>query len=136
MLMGLIFYELWYSTIPKEMQWRDSNQFYSPQHSDMLGTRFSYPDRNSECYNANDTCKAGLPFQCNSDSSVNDNQLSSDANIDQHQEVSMEREDPVQNFQPPDFTMYSDENTINETSFSNHGDHIQYASNLFALRES
>lgn len=133
-VMGLIFYELWYSTIPKEMQWRDSNQFYSPQHSDMLGSRFSYPDRNSEWYNANDTFKAGIPFRCDSESSVNDNQLSSDADIDQHREVSMEREDPMQNFQPQDFTMDCDENTINETSFSNHSDHIQYASNLFALR--
>ncbi|KAE8124759.1 hypothetical protein FH972_019615 [Carpinus fangiana] len=133
LVMGLIYYELWYSTIPKEMQSKDSNQFYSPQHSDM-GTRFSYPDTNSEWYNANDTCKAGVPFQCNSYSSVNDNQLSSDADIDQHQDISMEREGPMQDFQPQYFTMDCDEKFINETLSSNHGDHIQYASNLFALR--
>lgn len=134
LVMGLIYYELWYSTIPKEMQWKDSNQFYSPQHSDM-GTRFSYPDRNSEWYNANDTCKAGVPFQCDSYSSVNDNQLSSDADIDQHRDVSMEREDPMQDFQPQDFIMDCNEKFINETSSSNPGDHIQLASNLFSLRE-
>ncbi|XP_059443414.1 uncharacterized protein LOC132175473 isoform X2 [Corylus avellana] len=133
LVMGLIYYELWYSTIPKEMQWKDSNQFYSPQHSDM-GTRFSYPDRNSEWYNANDTCEAGVPFQCDSYSSVNDNQLSSDADIDQQRDTSMERENPMQDFQPQDFIMDCNEKFINETSSSNHDDHIQYASNLFALR--
>ncbi|KAF5456358.1 hypothetical protein F2P56_025851 [Juglans regia] len=40
MVLGLTLYQLWYSTIPKEIHWGDSDWFYSPRCLDMLGTRF------------------------------------------------------------------------------------------------
>ncbi|XP_040986567.1 uncharacterized protein LOC121234622 isoform X2 [Juglans microcarpa x Juglans regia] len=141
MLLGLTFHQLWYSTIPKEMQWGDSDKFYSPRRSDMLGTRFINSVGNSEWDNANDTYKADIPSRHDSETSVmNDKQISGDADINQSREASvdvdvgLQGENHTQNFQPQDFSMNSDENTGNETSFSNHGDYMQYASNLSTLR--
>ncbi|KAK9988882.1 hypothetical protein SO802_029121 [Lithocarpus litseifolius] len=140
MVMGLTFYELWYSTIPEEMQWRDSDLFSSRCHSDME-TRFSNPVENSMRCSANDTHKADIPIQCDSDTSVmKDKKISSNADINQNREVSMDAdvslqsEHPMQNFQPQEFSMDSDEITGNEASFSKHGDHMQYASNFYSLR--
>ncbi|KAF5478612.1 hypothetical protein F2P56_005155 [Juglans regia] len=139
MLLGLTFYQLWYSTIPKEMQLGDSDQFYSLRCSDMLGTRFINSVGNSEWDKANDTYKADIPSRRDSETSVKNNkQISGDADINQSREASMnvdvglQGENHTQNFQPQDFSMNSDENTGNETS--NHGDYMQYASNLSTLR--
>nr|POE97725.1 hypothetical protein CFP56_71787 [Quercus suber] len=141
MVMGLTFYELWYSTIPEEMQWRDSDLFSSRRHSDIMETRFSNPVKNSMWCSANDTHKADIPIHCNSDTSVmKDKKISSNADINQNREVSMDAdvslqsEHPMQNFQPQEFSMNSDEITGNEASFSKHGDHMQYASNFYSLR--
>ncbi|KAG6645336.1 hypothetical protein I3843_08G111600 [Carya illinoinensis] len=141
MVLGLTFYQLWYSTIPKEIQLGDSDPFYSLGRSDMLGTRFINSVGNSEWDNGNDTYKADIPFRRDSETSVmNDKQIFGDADINQSREVSMDvdvglqGENHMQNFQPQDFSMNSDENTGNETSFSNHGHYMQYASNLSALR--
>ncbi|XP_042948655.1 uncharacterized protein LOC122281327 isoform X3 [Carya illinoinensis] len=70
---------------------------------------------------------------------MNDKQISGDADINQSREVSMnvdvglQGENHTQNFQPQDVSMNSDENTGNETPFFNHGDYMQYASNLSTL---
>ena len=142
MVMGLTFYELWYSTIPKEMRWRDSDLFSSRCHSDIMETRFSNPVENSMWCSANDTHKADIPIRCDSDTSVmKDKKISSNSDINQNREVSMDAdvslqsEHPMQNFQPQEFSMNSDENTGNEASFSKHGDHMQYASNFYSLRK-
>ncbi|KAM3742549.1 hypothetical protein ACB098_07G076200 [Castanea mollissima] len=141
MVMGLTFYELWYSTIPEEMQWRDSDLFSSRRHSDMMETKFSNPVENSMWCSENDTHKADIPIRCDSDTSVmKDKKISSNADINQNREVSMDAdvslqsEHPMQNFQPQEFSMNSDEITGNEASFSKHGDHMQYASNFYSLR--
>ncbi|KAM3694724.1 hypothetical protein ACJW31_07G077200 [Castanea mollissima] len=141
MVMGLTFYELWYSTIPEEMQWRDSDLFSSCRHSDMMETKFSNPVENSMWCSENDTHKADIPIRCDSDTSVmKDKKISSNADINQNREVSMDAdvslqsEHPMQNFQPQEFSMNSDEITGNEASFSKHGDHMQYASNFYSLR--
>ncbi|KAK4563662.1 hypothetical protein RGQ29_005990 [Quercus rubra] len=141
MVMGLTFYELWYSTIPEEMRWRDSDLFSSRRHSEIMETRFSNPVENSMWCSANDTHKADIPIRCDSDTSVmKDKKISSNADINQNREVSMDadvslqNEHPMQNFQPQEFSMNSDEITGNEASFSKHGDHMQYASNFYSLR--
>ncbi|XP_030944135.1 uncharacterized protein LOC115968777 [Quercus lobata] len=141
MVMGLTFYELWYSTIPEEMQWRDSDLFSSRRHSDIMETRFSNPVENSMWCSANDTHKADIPIRCDSDTSVmKDKKISSNADINQNREVSMDAdvnlqsEHPMQNFQPQEFSMNSDEITGNEALFSKNGDHMQYASNFYSLR--
>ncbi|KAG2681799.1 hypothetical protein I3760_11G160300 [Carya illinoinensis] len=70
---------------------------------------------------------------------MNDKQISGDSDINQSREVSMnvdvglQGENHTQNFQPQDVSMNSDENTGNETPFFNHGDYMQYASNLSTL---
>ncbi|KAF5456357.1 hypothetical protein F2P56_025851 [Juglans regia] len=70
---------------------------------------------------------------------MNEKQISGDSDINQSREVSMDvdvglqGENHTQNFQPQDFSMNSDENTGNETLFSNHGHYMQHASNLSTL---
>lgn len=141
MVLGLTFYELWYLTIPKEMQWRDLNLFHSPGHSDMMGTRLSNPVEESMWYSVNETHKADIPFRCDSETSVmNGKQISINTDISQQREVSMDvdvclqSEHPMQNFQAQDFSTNSDENIGNEAPFFKQGEHMQYASNLYALR--
>ncbi|KAG6689209.1 hypothetical protein I3842_11G163400 [Carya illinoinensis] len=108
MVVGLTFYQLWYSTIPKEIQWGDSDQFYSPRRSDMLGTRFINSVGNSEWDNANDTYKADIPSRRDSET------------LSMNVDVGLQGENHTQNFQPQDVSMNSDENTGNETPFFNH----------------
>ncbi|KAG6637243.1 hypothetical protein CIPAW_11G165700 [Carya illinoinensis] len=100
---------LWYSTIPKEIQWGDSDQFYSPRRSDMLGTRFINSVGNSEWDNTNDTYKADIPSRRDSET------------LSMNVDVGLQGENHTQNFQPQDVSMNSDENTGNETPFFNHG---------------
>ncbi|KAJ7981793.1 TAF RNA polymerase I subunit A [Quillaja saponaria] len=142
MVIGLTFYELWYTCIPKELQWRDSDLLgsHSPEHSDMAGTRFNNQVGNSEWCNTVKSHIIDTPYKHNSDTSVmNDKQISMHGDIDHNVEVRMEvdvseeREKHLQNFQPQGFYMNSDENTDNGDTLFNHEHHMQNASFLSAL---
>ncbi|KAL6283517.1 hypothetical protein ACE6H2_014446 [Prunus campanulata] len=132
MIVGLTFQQLWYSTIPKEMQWKESDQFFSARQSDEL---LPY----SEGHYAVDTHKAGTAFQCGSDTSImKDKVLCNDADSGLHRELSvtvdeMEIENSQPNFETQNFYADSGENTENEASLCNDGGQMQYAPIFSAL---
>ncbi|XP_043807080.1 uncharacterized protein LOC110601133 isoform X2 [Manihot esculenta] len=147
MIIGLIFYQLWYSSIPEDMQWKGSDQIYtpsnsnisaSPSYSDMSFTRVRYDAGGSEGHNALFSCESESSFQFDSETSVmNDKRMLVEAESDFHKEVvPMEVEvnphsNPQQDFQPPGFYANSAEN---EPSIDNDGFHMHSFPNLFALK--
>jgi len=88
MMMGLTFYELWYSGIPEVFKWRDLDQFDRQENSHTEGTSFSnrvghcqensltegisFSSRvgQSEWHNSVESHMADSQYQCDSDSSV------------------------------------------------------------------
>ncbi|KAF3440579.1 hypothetical protein FNV43_RR18863 [Rhamnella rubrinervis] len=128
MIVGLTFRHLWYSTIPKEMQWMESDEFYTTMQSNEL---LAY----SEGLNAVNSQNSVTAFQCHSDTSVMDGKAIS-TNVDsRHGEHlvgidNMQIETLPQNFQPQDFYANSAENTGSEAT---HSEQRQFASSFFAL---
>lgn len=131
MIVGLTFYQLWYSTIPKEMLLTDSDQVYTPGQTNKL---LAY----SEGWDRVNSNQAGTEFQCDSDSSIKNDKvpIHSDSGLRTESSVrvdSVQMENLPQNFQPQGFYANSAENTENEASMSNHGDQLQFASTFSAL---
>ncbi|XP_058211119.1 uncharacterized protein LOC131323376 [Rhododendron vialii] len=139
MVVGLTFCQLWYSTISKELQFRNSDKSYTPIPSDME-TRDEAPIVNSEGHATVDTHQVGSSFQADSDTSVrNDKVVARDVDLDQHREVSMEVDDNLQkettykNNQSLGFYMDAAEDSGHEKSpLSNFGGNMQYASTFNA----
>ena len=74
MIVGLTFYHLWYSTIPKEMLLTDSDDVYTHDQTNEL---LAY----SEGWNRADSNQAGTCFQCDSNSYIkNERVLPADPN--------------------------------------------------------
>ncbi|KAL2589542.1 hypothetical protein GLYMA_13G272600v4 [Glycine max] len=123
MMMGLTFYELWYSSIPKEFQWRNSDQFDSQENSDMEGTSFNNETVQSEMYNSVESHMADSQSQRDSDASVmNDMKISGDVVFNEDMEVDAnKREKPYQNVQPEGFYLNSEEHKGFGDPFSNNG---------------
>ncbi|PSR95708.1 Xaa-Pro dipeptidyl-peptidase [Actinidia chinensis var. chinensis] len=126
MIVGLNFCQLWYSTIPKEFQLRDSNESCTPMQSE-TEMRFSIPTENSEGHDAVDIHKV------DSDTSVrNDKDVARD-DVGQCREVSMEvvphEETTYPNHQSQGFYMNTAEDSDHDdkSRFSNHGDNLQFA---------
>ncbi|KAI4322983.1 hypothetical protein L6164_022628 [Bauhinia variegata] len=140
LVIGLTFYELWYSCIPQEFQWRDSDLLDSPGSSQIVGTKFSNQVARSEWHNSVESHMADSNDPNNSDTSVmNDKSRPKDVEFSHDMEVSMDvdikdhREKPVQNVQPQGFYLNSEENTGNGDPYANHGGHMQDVSSLYAL---
>ncbi|XP_054812382.1 uncharacterized protein LOC129313375 [Prosopis cineraria] len=140
MIMGLVFYELWYSGIPKEYQWRDLDQTDSPRTSYIEGDKFSNQHGQSEWHNTVETHIGEAFYKCDSNSSVfNNKKISMDAGIDQDTSVPKvinddpQKEKPPSNFQPQGFYMDSEEDAENRDSGLNNRFHMQDASSLYAL---
>ncbi|XP_028803130.1 uncharacterized protein LOC114758266 [Neltuma alba] len=91
MVMGLIYYELWYSCIPKEFQWRNSDQFDCPGTSYTKGDKFSSQHDRLGWHKTSETSN-----------SCKDKKIDAD-----HQ-----RKIPQSNFQPQGF--YSDSEEFSE----------------------
>lgn len=142
MVVGLTFCQLWYSTISKELQFRNSDESYTPIPSDME-TRDEAPIVNSEGHATVDTHQIGSSFQADSETSVrNDKEVARDVDLDQHREVSMEVDDNLQkettykNNQSLGFYMDAAEDSGHEKSpLSNFGGNMQYASTFNAHGE-
>ncbi|KAL5132504.1 hypothetical protein HKD37_12G035161 [Glycine soja] len=112
MMMGLTFYELWYSSIPKEFQWRNSDQFDLQENSDMEGTSFNNETVQSERYNSVESHMADSQSLRDSDASVmNDKKISGDVVFNEDME----------NFQPEGFYLNSEEHKGFGDPFSNNG---------------
>ncbi|KAJ1423149.1 TAF RNA polymerase I subunit A [Sesbania bispinosa] len=137
-MMGLTFYELWYSSIPIEFQWRHSDQFDMKENSHMEGTSFKNEVGQSEWHNTVESHMADSQYQGDSDSSVmNDRKISRDVGFDEDKGAYMEvdvnhrREKPHQNFQSEGFYMNSEEHEGMGDPFSNNGGLTQ--DTLYAL---
>lgn len=138
--MGLIYYELWYSYTPKELQWRDSDQSDSPGTLNMVGDTFSNQVGHSEWHNTVETQIGETPYKCHSDTSVlKDKKISLDAGINQGMGVSMMvdvdhlRERTLPNIQAQRFYLDSEEQSGNGDYWLNHQSHMGDTSSLYAL---
>lgn len=136
--MGLTFYELWYSSIPEEFQWRDSDQSDLQEDSHMEGTSFSNGVGQSEWHNTVESHMTDSQYQCDSDASVmNGRHISRGVSLNKDTRVSMEvdanqkREKSHQNFQPEGFYLNSEEHEGMGDPFSNGGGLAQ--DTLYAL---
>ena len=88
MMMGLTFYELWYSSIPKEFQVRNSDQFHLQENSDMEEASFSNENVQSERYNSVESHMADSQSRRDSDASVmNGKQISGDVVFNENMEI-------------------------------------------------
>ncbi|CAI8593190.1 unnamed protein product [Vicia faba] len=132
-ILGLAFYERWYSSIPEEFQWRDLDQIDGKENSHTEGTSFSNEVRQSKWHNTVESHMADSQYQCYSDSSVmNNKQMSKDVGLNNDMIVSVDvkanhkREQLRQIFQPQDFYLASDENQVTGDPFSNSGGLTQY----------
>lgn len=128
MMMGLTFYELWYSGIPDEFKWRDLDQIDRQENSQTEGTSFSnrvhmegisFSNRvgQSEWHNSVESHMADSQYQCDSDSSVmGDGQISGEIGTNKDMIVSMdvdanhrrEKSHPI--IEVGGFSLTSDEN--------------------------
>ncbi|CAJ1958235.1 unnamed protein product [Sphenostylis stenocarpa] len=120
MMMGLTFYELWYSSIPKEFQWRNSDQVDMRKNSQMEETSFMNETEQSEWYHSVESHMADSQCQRDSDASImNDKHISKDVVFSEDMEVgTIKREKPHQNFQPEGFYLNSEEQKGFEDPFS------------------
>ncbi|KAL6976125.1 hypothetical protein U1Q18_024916 [Sarracenia purpurea var. burkii] len=142
MVVGLTFSHLWYSTIPKELWSRDSDESYTSMQSEM-DIRLHVPIENSKGHNTVDIHEDDSSFHADSETSVrNDKNFAQDVDVDQHSEVFMEvndnlyRETTYKNHQSQGFYMNSADDSGQEKSFSsNHDDNMQYASTFNAKGE-
>lgn len=139
MVVGLTYYQLWYSTIPKEMQWANLDESYTTVQSDMSETRFDDLGENSDGSYAVDFHEADAPLHCDSDTSVmNDKIMSMDIDSNPHREASVEVDanlqcgKPHQSFQQQGFYMDLDESSGHEVFSLNYGDNMQDASIFYA----
>ena len=123
MMMGLTFYELWYSSIPKEFQWRNSDQFDLKENSHMEETLFTNKTGQSERYNSVESHMANSHCQRDSDASiVNDKHISRDVVLSEDMEIGTnKREKSHQNFEPEGFYLNSEEQKGFADPFSNSG---------------
>lgn len=139
-LTALTFYEKWCSKIPRKLQWKNSDQDYSPIQSDFSGKRFNHNGGNSEVHDTVYSHETETPFRDDSNTSVMigktvsmeiNNNLCKEVTLED--QVNLKRENSTQNIKPQNFYMNSAEN---EAPFSNDDDPMNFASVVFALGKS
>ncbi|XP_022979683.1 uncharacterized protein LOC111479331 [Cucurbita maxima] len=132
MIIGLTFRQLWFSTLPEEIQWRDSLQYHSPIRSDRMIL-------NSDGCSVSNSRGDGASYQSHSETSVMDHKL---IHVDSegHTEASFEDDHKIkvenhpQKFEPLDFYVSSVEKDENEASFSDNGGY-QHCVSIFSALE-
>lgn len=149
MILGLISSQLWYSSLPEEMQWKDTFQIHSPTHSDMPATpsqlemsamRFSYEVGDSERHNAIFNEESGASFHCDSETSVmKDKEISVEVDGSFNREAlpvevgKLHKENLQKDFQLQGFYVNSAES---DASFDNNGGHMHFVPNPTAFENS
>uniref|UniRef100_A0A0A0KXN5 Uncharacterized protein n=2 Tax=Cucumis sativus TaxID=3659 RepID=A0A0A0KXN5_CUCSA len=134
MIIGLTFRQLWFSTIPEEIQWRDSLQFHSPIHSDGMIL-------NSDGCSTSNSHGDGASYWSKTETSVMNGKLvqvdsegHTEASFDvDHKIHNIKVESHPQNFEAQDFCVISAEKDENEASFSDNGGYQHYVSIFSAL---
>ncbi|KAI9184755.1 hypothetical protein LWI28_000794 [Acer negundo] len=124
MVMALTFCQRWFSSIPREMQKKDSDRTYSPMVSEISGERLNLQVKNSEAHDTVYSNEADTHLTNDSETSVmigkrisavNDSNLHREGPVEG--DVDLQRERFAKHL-PQCFNSYS---TENEASFSNDG---------------
>lgn len=139
MVMALTFLQCWYSSIPRDMQWDDSDQMHSPGQSDFSGSRLNHEVENSGAPDSVYSYKADTHVRCDSDTSVMiGKRMSMKDDNEKHRggpaedDVSLQRGNLSQHIQPQAFYINSAET---EDSFPTDAAPVNYASVFVALGE-
>ncbi|XP_043701187.1 uncharacterized protein LOC122651738 isoform X2 [Telopea speciosissima] len=128
MMVGLIFYQLWYSTIQKDMRLRDSDRSDSPTTLEIFRTWSVDPVEDSDCHKAADMHEENSPAQCDSETSIRiDKKISVDS-------CNPQKKKSRQNIQPQGFYMEesAEQNANDEAPFSYRDDNLMHESIFFA----
>ncbi|KAJ6764302.1 TAF RNA polymerase I SUBUNIT A [Salix koriyanagi] len=149
MILGLISSQLWYSSLPEEIQWKDTFKIHSPTHSDesatasqlkMSATRFSHEVGDSERHNTVFNEESGASFHCDSETSVmKEKEISVEVDGSVNREAlpvkvdKLHKENLQIDFQPRGFYVNSAET---DASFDNNGGHMHFVPNLTAFENS
>lgn len=149
MILGLISSQLWYSSLPEEIQWKDTFKIHSPTHSDesatpsqleMSATRFSHEVGDSERHNTVFNEESGASFHCDSETSVmKEREISVEVDGSVNREAlpvkvdKLHKENLQIDFQPRGFYVNSAET---DASFDNNGGHMHFVPNLTAFENS
>ncbi|XP_038881523.1 uncharacterized protein LOC120073019 isoform X2 [Benincasa hispida] len=131
MIIGLTFRQLWFSTIPEEIQWRDSLQFHSPIQLDRM---ILNSDKCSVSNSHGDgaSCRSNTETSIMNDKVINvDSEGHNEASLDVDHNIKMENH--PQNFVAQDFCVRSAEKDENEASFLDNGGYQHYVSIFSAL---
>ncbi|KAH7543985.1 hypothetical protein JRO89_XS15G0077000 [Xanthoceras sorbifolium] len=131
MVMALTFCQRWFSNVPIDMQWKGSDQIYSPRVSEISGERLNNQIENFEAHDTIYSNEADTHLTSDSESSVmigKKNTTANDSDLDREgpveDDVNLQRQHLAKH-QPQCFNVYS---TENEASFPNDGDPANYAS--------
>ncbi|XP_010260398.1 PREDICTED: uncharacterized protein LOC104599522 [Nelumbo nucifera] len=129
LMIGLIFYELWYSSIPEDMKLKTSDIPEPPTPAEMSVGRSISLLENTDGHKGIDNHEMDSPFQRNSETSIrNDKEVPVNGN------GYRQKEKLYQNIQPWGFYMQeSAEASGNEPPFIDHGDNLIYAS-IFSVQ--
>ncbi|XP_059661469.1 uncharacterized protein LOC132307663 [Cornus florida] len=130
MVVGLTFFQMWYSSIPKEMQWGKLDEPYASSQSETLGTRSNTPVESFEEHDTVDIYEADSSIK-----KVDVHDAESSSSRDSKTSVRNEADIALdQSFQPQSFYVNSAKDSGHDnSSSSNHGDDMAYAS-IFHLR--
>lgn len=138
MVVGLVFYQLWFSSIPKVMQRTDVEQLLSSQELDVMDEGYRSLAGYTEDHTALNSCEANSRCQYDSGSSVMiDNRLSGHAQSDRQRggmekAEDLNKEPSLHNSQSHGFYINS---TENESSLPSDDKHVCCASILPSLGE-
>ncbi|WMV60449.1 hypothetical protein MTR67_053834 [Solanum verrucosum] len=141
LVVGLAFYQLWYSTIPKELQLQELDRFDSTVQSETFEDRIFMSILNSEGHDAVEGQETNSPFHCDSNTSVRNDKEILGVDVSQQREVSMVNDDNVpgetqnDNFQPQDFYLNSAERSDHEGSSMDQSGDVPYHS-IFCNHEN
>ncbi|KAJ4973187.1 hypothetical protein NE237_006361 [Protea cynaroides] len=127
LMVGLIFYQLWYSTLQKDVKLTDSDKIDSPTRLEMSGTWSINPVEDSDCHKTVEMHEVNSSSRCDSDTSIRiDKKISVESNP--------QKEKSRKNIQPQGFYMEesAEQNVNEEASFSHHDENLMHASIFFA----
>ncbi|PIA31319.1 hypothetical protein AQUCO_05100095v1 [Aquilegia coerulea] len=117
MILGLIYYELWYACIPEEMKLKSSDIYETPMLSDLSGLN-SFNGDESTCCNSLNIQSAKSPARDDSASSVGNNKSKCIKSVGD-----IQREPSKQSFKPQNFYMEESSETSGSKE-DNHDDNL------------
>lgn len=141
LVVGLTFYQLWYSTIPKELHLPELDRHDSPVQSENFEDRIYMSILNSEGHDAVEGQEANSPLHCDSNTSIRNDKEISGVDLSQLRQVPVVFDDNVpgetrnDNFQAQDFYMNSAERSDHEGSSMGHSGDVPYHSIFYSRGE-